>query len=81
MHGFSGLFGLPRQLIELCQSIICRVGLHMPGDYASENHQPSYRAYGGPPEGMKTTCDPVRAAEPQDLRPSDAVTETASNCA
>jgi len=53
----------------------------MPSDYASENHQPSYRAYGGPPEGMKTTCDPVRAAEPQDLRPSDAVTETASNCA
>ena len=38
MHRFSGLFGLPRQLIELCQSIIGGVGLHMPGDNASENH-------------------------------------------
>ena len=35
VHGLGGLFGLPRQLIELCQSIVCRVGLHMAGDNAS----------------------------------------------
>ena len=38
MHRFSGLFGLPRQLIELCQSIVGGVCLHMPGDNASEHH-------------------------------------------
>jgi hypothetical protein len=36
MHGFSRLFGLPRQFIEFCHSIICGVGLHMPRDDTSE---------------------------------------------
>ena len=28
VHGFGGLLGLPRQLVELCQRIVGRVGLH-----------------------------------------------------
>ena len=38
MHGLGGLLGLPRQLIELCQRIVCGIGLHMARDNASENH-------------------------------------------
>ena len=29
MHGFGGLFSLPRQFIELCHRIIRRIGLHI----------------------------------------------------
>jgi len=45
----------------------------MPCDNAPEHRQPSYRTYHGFPESLETTCDPARAAEAQDLRPSDAV--------
>ena len=67
MHRFSGLFGLPRQLIEFRQSIVGGVGLHMPGDNGSEDHQSSYRTYNRSPKGLKTTCGPVRAEEPQGI--------------
>jgi hypothetical protein len=36
MHRLGGLFRLPRQFIELCQCVVCRVGLHMACDHSSE---------------------------------------------
>ena len=36
VHRLGGLLGLPRQLIELCQRIIGRVGLHIRGEDAEE---------------------------------------------
>jgi hypothetical protein len=52
----------------------------MARDNAAKDRNASYRPHHKFPESSETTCHPVRAAEPQDLRPSDAVTKTASNC-
>ena len=38
MHRLGSLLGLPRQLIELCQRIVCGVGLHMACDNAAKHH-------------------------------------------
>jgi hypothetical protein len=70
VHGLGGFLGLPRQFVQFCQRIGGGVGVHTPGERTPEDHEAGYRTYD---RSSNTTCAPVRAVKPQDLRPSTAV--------
>ena len=77
MHRLGGLLGLARQLVELCQRVIGRVGLHISGENPAEQRQGRYRTDDG---SLNSARGPLRTVEPQDLRPSNCRWQAAPNC-
>jgi hypothetical protein len=39
MHGLGCLLGLAGELVELCQSIVSRIGVHTPRDDSAKQHR------------------------------------------
>ena len=77
VHRLGGLLGLPRQFIELCQSIVGGVGLHLCGEDACEERHAGYRTDNG---SLEDTCDPVRAGRASRFASFNCRDEAVSNC-
>ena len=77
MHRLGGPLCLPRQLIELCQRIVGRVGLHICGENAAEQRQSRYRTYDG---SLNCARGPLRTVERQDFVSSNCRWQVAPNC-